>query len=99
MLQDENVVTYMKQSSSVSCIEGKFPIPDDLKEMEKYFNNNRVIDFPDHHYPADLPAGDMIQGYLMNNDMKTFLNKFDTEWKKSNRNLNSKTSEIKRRML
>ena len=41
MLQDENVVTYMKQSSSVSCIEGKFPIPDDLKEMEKYFNNNR----------------------------------------------------------
>lgn len=23
----------------------------------------------------------------MNNDMKTFLNKFDTEWKKSNRNL------------
>lgn len=87
MLQDENVVTYMKQSSSVSCIEGKFPIPDDLKEMEKYFNNNRVIDFPDHHYPADLPAGDMIQGYLMNNDMKTFLNKFDTEWKKSNRNL------------
>ena len=62
-------------------------IPADLKEMEKYFNNNKVVDFPDHHYPADLPAGDMIQGYLMNNDMKTFLNKFDTEWKKSNRNL------------
>lgn len=87
MLQDENVATYMKQSSSVSCIKGKFPVPADLKEMEKYFNNNKVVDFPDHHYPADLPAGDMIQGYLMNNDMKTFLNKFDTEWKKSNRNL------------
>lgn len=87
MIREDNVIQYMEEQDAISCVEGDFPIPDALGEMMPYFENQKLIDFPDHHYPAELPAADMLQGYLMNGEKKTFLQRFDKEWQKTNRDI------------
>lgn len=87
MLEDGSVDTYISNQKAVSCLQGDFPVPENLAEMESKWADEQVIDFPDHHYPADLPAGDMVQGYLMKDNKKEVLKKFDKEWMKTNREL------------
>ena len=87
MLRDENAARYYENQNAVACLKGDFEVPQSLAEMASYWTEGKVIDFPDHHYPAELPAADMLQGYLMNKDLDTFLNKFDSEWQKTNRDL------------
>lgn len=87
MLRDDNVKEYIKNQKAVSCLKGDFPIPENLLEMASYWDDEMVMDFPDHHYPAELPAADMLQGYLMNGDKDAFLNRFDKDWKRTNRDL------------
>lgn len=49
-----------------------------------------VADYQDHHYPTEMAVDAMIQTYLLDEKkdaLDTFLNKFDTEWIRYNRDL------------
>ena len=49
-----------------------------------------MADFQDHHYPSEMSVDAMIQTYLLDDSAdakKTFLNKFDKDWKRYNRDL------------
>lgn len=87
MLEDSSIRKYIENQKAISCIKGDFPIPENLLEMASYWKEQKVIDFPDHHYPVELPAADMLQGYLMNGNKEDFLKRFDKEWTKTNREL------------
>ena len=61
--------------------------------MKEYIENNRMSDYHDHHYPSEMSVDAMIQTYLIDdkdNDVDTFLNKFDKEWKRYNRDIIAK---------
>lgn len=98
LLEDENVQDYMDAQSSVPCKKGDFTLAKELDDMKEYIVNGNVADFQDHHYPAEMDVAAMIQTYLLDksdNSLETFLNKFDTEWVRYNRDIIDKVKKYK----
>ena len=87
---DETIQIYMDNQNAVPCKQGDFQLPSMLDGMKSYIEADRMSDFHDHHYPSEMSVDAMIQTYLMDesdNAAETFLNRFDKEWKRYNRDL------------
>ena len=98
LLEDENVQEYMDAQSAVPCKKGDFTLAKELSDMKTYIEEGKVADFQDHHYPAEMDVAAMIQTYLLDksdNALKAFLNKFDTEWVRYNRDIIDKVKKYK----
>lgn len=90
LLEDENVQAYIDDQSAVPCKEGDFVLPTMLSGMFSYIEEGKLADYQDHHYPSEMSVDALIQTFLMDesdNAVDTFLNKFDTDWTRYNRDL------------
>ena len=85
LLEEENAKTYIDEQSAFSAVKGVVQEDSKFEGFDEFFENSRVVDFQDHYYPAELPASDMIQTYLLDGDKNKFLNNFQKEWLKANR--------------
>ncbi len=93
LLEDENIQLYLDDQSAVPCKEGDFDLPVELDGMLEYINSGNVADYQDHHYPSEMSVDAMIQTYLLDDGedaLTTFLEKFDTEWVRYNRDIIAK---------
>lgn len=96
LLEDENVQDYMDDQSAVPCKEGDFQLAPVLEGMRTYIEEGIVADYQDHHYPSEMSVDAMIQTYLMDDSedaTDAFLEKFDTEWVRYNRDLIRKVQD------
>lgn len=96
LLEDENVQIYLDDQSAVPCKKGDFPIVYELEDMSEYINNGIVADYQDHHYPTEMAVDAMIQTYLLDDSddaLDTFLQRFDTEWIRYNRDIIAKVKK------
>lgn len=99
LLEDENVQAYIDNQNAVPCKEGDFELSENLDGMKEYIEQDRMADFQDHHYPSEMSVDAMIQTYLLDNSenaTETFLTRFDTEWKRYNRDLIRKVQEYQK---
>ncbi len=90
LLEDENVQAYIDDQSAVPCKEGDFVLPTMLSGMSSYIEEGKLADYQDHHYPSEMSVDALIQTFLMDESdtaVDTFLNKFDTDWTRYNRDL------------
>lgn len=90
LYDDETIQIYLDNQNAVPCKQGDFELPSMLDGMKSYIEADRMSDFHDHHYPSEMSVDAMIQTYLMDesdNAAETFLNRFDKEWKRYNRDL------------
>ena len=55
-----------------------------------------MVDYQDHHYPTEMSVDAMIQTYLMDGNTDVFLEKFDREWQRYNRDLIIKVQNYER---
>ena len=85
LLREENAKTYIDEQCAFSAVRGVEQEDSKFEAFDEFFKNSRVVDFQDHFYPAELPAGDMIQTYLLDGDKDKFLSNFQKEWLKANR--------------
>lgn len=85
LLEEENAKTYIDEQSAFSAVEGVIQEDSRFEAFKEFFENSRVVDFQDHYYPAELPASDMVQTYLLDGEKNKFLNNFQKEWLKANR--------------
>lgn len=56
----------------------------------------RMADYQDHHYPSEMSVDAMIQTFLLDSDenaLDTFLERFDNDWKRYNRDLIRKVQQ------
>lgn len=93
MQKDESIRTYLDAQSAVPCKKGDFEIVPELEEMREYIENGLVADYQDHHYPSEMAVDAMIQTYLLDdgeNATETFMERFDTEWVRYNRDIIAK---------
>ena len=90
LLEDENVQDYIDNQNAVPCKKGDFELASMLDGMREYLDNGIVTDYQDHFYPSEMAVDAMIQTYLLDGDTEAFLKKFDTEWKRYNRDLITK---------
>jgi raffinose/stachyose/melibiose transport system substrate-binding protein len=101
LYEDEVIRIYLEDQGGIACKEGDFSIPEELSGMSEYIKNDRMADFQDHHYPSEMSVDAMIQTYLMDESEKStdkFLERFDTEWKRYNRDLIRKVQEYEKEM-
>lgn len=99
LLEDENVQMYLDDQNAVPCKEGDFVLPSMLDGMKTYIDEGKVADYQDHHYPSEMSVDAMIQTYLLDNSENatdTFLEKFDTNWARYNRDLIRKVQDYQK---
>lgn len=97
LYEDENIQTYLDDQSAVPCKKGEFTLPSMLDGMKEYIENDRMADYQDHHYPTEMAVDAMIQTFLMDesgSSVDTFLEKFDAEWVRYNRDLIAKVQKF-----
>lgn len=90
LYRDDTIRTYLSEQGGIACKQGDFPLSSELEEVSPYVASNRMADFQDHHYPSEMSVDAMIQTYLLDDSAdakETFLNKFDKDWKRYNRDL------------
>ena len=64
--------------------------------MKEYIIEGKSADYQDHYYPSEMSVDAMIQTYLLDeseNALDTFLNKFDMDWKRYNRDVITKVQK------
>ncbi len=84
MSVDAMIQTFLLDTSDNAAI------PETLEDMRPYIENNRMADYQDHHYPSEMSVDAMIQTFLLDtsdNAQEKFLKKFDSDWKRYNRDL------------
>ena len=99
LYEDETVQIYLDEQGGIACKEGDFDIPAELEGMRTYIENDRMADFQDHHYPSEMSVDAMIQTYLLDSSetaTDTFLKRFDTDWKRYNRDLIRKVQQYQK---
>ena len=85
LLEEENSQLYIEEQCAFSAVKGVEQNDIMFEAFKPYFEENKVVDFQDHFYPAELPAGDMIQTYLIDQNKEKFLTNFQKDWLKANR--------------
>lgn len=98
LYEDETIQIYLNNQNAVPCKQGDFELPSMLDGMKSYIESDRMSDFHDHHYPSEMSVDAMIQTYLMDDSSDSaekFLNRFDKEWVRYNRDLIEKIKNYK----
>ncbi len=96
LYEDETVQIYLDDQGGIACKEGDFAIPQELAGMAGYIEGERMADYQDHHYPSEMSVDAMIQTFLLDSDenaLDTFLERFDNDWKRYNRDLIRKVQQ------
>lgn len=96
LYEDKTIQIYLDAQGGITCKKGDFDIPEELEGMREYIENDRMADFQDHHYPSEMSVDAMIQTFLLDkkeNAVETFLKRFDTDWKRYNRDLIRKVQQ------
>lgn len=85
LLEKQNSQIYIDEQRAFSTLKDVTQEDSIFDDLKPYFEESQVVDFQDHFYPGELPASDMIQTYLLDNDKDKLLNNFQKEWEKANR--------------
>lgn len=76
---------------------GSFTFPANDEESDNVLNSG--IDFQDHHYPSEMSVDAMVQTFLLDtsdNAQEKLLKKFDSDWKRYNRDLIRKVQDYQK---
>lgn len=93
MLEDSTIQTYLDDQNAVPCKDKEFKLSPALDGMLDYINAGKMVDYQDHYYPSEMSVDAQIQTFLLDGDVDKFLNKFDTDWVRYNRDIIRKVQE------
>lgn len=93
LYDDENIQKYIDDQNAIPCKEGDFKLASMLDGMMSYIDSGNMTDYQDHYYPSEMAVDAQIQTFLINKDVDAFLKKFDTDWKRYNRDTIRKVQE------
>lgn len=93
LFADENVQKYMDAQNAIPCKEGDFKLSSMIDGMTEYIEEGKMQDFQDHYYPSEMAVEAQIQTFLIEKDVDVFLEKFDKDWQRYNRDIIRKVKE------
>ena len=93
LMEHDNVQAYLDDQNAVPCKDEAFTLAPMLDSMTSYIEEGKMSDFHDHHYPSEMAVDGMIQTFLMEQDKDAFLQKFDKDWLRYNRDIIRKVEE------
>lgn len=93
LLEDETIQIYLDDQNAVPCKDSEFTLPSMLDGMTEYIKEGKMADYQDHYYPSEMSVDALIQTYLMEGDTDAFLDNFDKQWIRYNRDLIRKVQD------
>ncbi len=87
LYQDENIQDYIDAQNAIPCKEGNFKLASMLDGMTEYIEKGLMTDYQDHYYPSEMAVDAQLQTFLIEKDTNAFLQKFDTDWQRYNRDI------------
>ena len=87
LLEDENIQAYIDDQNAIPCKSGDFKLSSAVDGMTSFIEAGNMTDYQDHYYPSEMAADALIQTYLINKDVDDFLETFDTNWQRYNRDI------------
>lgn len=71
---------YIDDQFAFSSMEGVLQENEIFEDVQLYFDDERLTSFPNHFYPIGFSPENLIQDFLINKNMDSFLDKMDSEW-------------------
>lgn len=93
LFEDENIQEYANAQNSIPCKEGNFNLSPMLDGMKEYISAGKMADFHDHYYPSEMSVDALLQTFLIEKDVDGFLQTFDKNWQRYNRDIIRKVKE------
>ena len=93
LLEHDIMQSYLDDQNAVPCKDEAFTLAPMLDGMASYIEEGKMSDYHDHHYPSEMAVDGMIQTFLMEQDKDAFLQKFDKDWLRYNRDIIRKVEE------
>ena len=87
LLEDENIQAYIDDQNAVPCKEGDFQLASMLDGMSEYIESGNMTDYQDHYYPSEMAVDAILQTFVIDKDVDGFLQRFDTDWQRYNRDI------------
>ena len=87
LLADENLQQYIDDQNAIPCKQGDFKLASMLDGMSEYIQAGNMTDYQDHYYPSEMAMDALLQTYLIEKDTDKFLETFDTNWIRYNRDI------------
>jgi raffinose/stachyose/melibiose transport system substrate-binding protein len=87
LLAEENLQQYIDAQIAIPCKEGNFTLSPMLDGMNQHIAEGRMTDYQDHYYPSEMAVDAQIQTFLIQKNVDAFLQKFDTDWLRYNRDI------------
>ena len=87
LYEDANIQKYIDAQTAIPCKKGDFELPSILDGMTEYITSGNMTDYPDHYFPSEMAVDAQIQTFLLKQDTDAFLQKFDTDWLRYNRDI------------
>ena len=85
MTEKESMEAYANEQFAIPALKDMYQEDKTVEDLKPYFENGKVLDFPDHHYPSSMQVADLAQGYLFDNDIDKLLNSLDDRWNRAQR--------------
>ncbi len=98
LAEPENLQTYISDQRAIPCTEGDFELDPLFDGIQEFLDEGRVLDYLDHSYQSAMAVDAQLQTMLLDErDDETaiaaFLEKFDTDWLRYNREVIRKVQE------
>lgn len=93
LLEHDNVQDYLDDQNAVPCVDEKFELASILDGMKDYIEEGKMHDYQDHYYPSEMAVDAQIQTFLIKGDVDAFLEKFDSDWARYNRDIIQKVKD------
>ena len=87
LLEYENMQKYIDDQNAVPCKNGDFQLASMLDGMTEFIEAGNMTDYQDHYYPSEMSVDALLQTFLLEKDVDSFLNGFDTSWQRYNRDI------------
>ncbi|MDE6891114.1 MAG: extracellular solute-binding protein [Lachnospiraceae bacterium] len=87
LFADENLQMYIDDQNAVPCKNGDFKLASMLDGMLSFIEAGNMTDYQDHYYPSEMSVDALLQTFLIEKDVDSFLTTFDTNWQRYNRDI------------
>lgn len=91
--EQQNVQTYIDDQRALPCSEGDYELDPLFDDIKTFLDEGQVLDYLDHSYQSSMACDAQLQTMLINGDIDAFLEKWDTDWQRYNRNVIRKVQE------
>ena len=93
LLEHDNVQSYLDDQNAVPCKDEEFELASMLDGVKSYIEEGKMVDYQDHYYPSEMAVDAQIQTFLIRKDVDAFLEKFDKDWLRYNRDIIQKVQD------